>query len=107
MVIHSGRQCIGDERERSYARSMSPDAAEILRHARMLEHDELAQLVEELIHVLDERPEHPSDSAELSDGWRREIQRRLRDIDQGGVDVVDGRESLSRVRAALDLAPSS
>ena len=75
---------------------MSTKLAELKQQASQLSEEERAELALSLIESLD----GPAD-AELDEAWRREIERRLAQIDGGEVRPIPGDEVFARLRRRL------
>jgi putative addiction module component (TIGR02574 family) len=67
---------------------------EILQSALQLPSFDRARLADRLIESLD-----GSGPTELDDAWAEEIERRIRDIDEGRVELLPGEEVLARLRS--------
>jgi putative addiction module component (TIGR02574 family) len=79
---------------------MSEDARHLLEGALRLPLDERSQLAERLLRSLeDEEASLPPEEWERL--WSEEITRRLREIDEGRTQLVDGDNALARARAVL------
>lgn len=79
---------------------MSPDAAEILERAKQLEHDQIAALVHELLGVLEE-DEGGTDLEVMQSAWETELRRRVDEVANNTVELVDGRETRALAREEL------
>jgi putative addiction module component (TIGR02574 family) len=71
---------------------MARDLRELIREASKLPDDDRATLAGVMIESLD-----PSPTPEVQAAWSREIERRVREIDDGTVELVDWEE----IRAEL------
>ncbi|MGY5765267.1 hypothetical protein ACXET9_08700 [Brachybacterium sp. DNPG3] len=78
----------------------SPDAAEILRQATLLDRDQLEQLVQDLVRVLDDGAGSTTAEA-VDEKWKAEVLRRHDAFTGGRAEIVDPWESISLARAAL------
>ena len=79
---------------------MTRDVAEVLETVRSLERDQIADLAYQLLRVLDADDEQiPQESVDAA--WHAEFGRRIDDIENGKVELVDGRETLAIARATL------
>lgn len=83
-----------------YTGYMSPTVAEMFEKAKSLEHDEMADLVYQLLRVLDDK-DPDLDQAEVDQAWRAEFRRRINDVESERVELVDGRETLAMAREML------
>ena len=72
---------------------MSTKLAELKQQAAQLSEEERAELALALIESLDGPPD-----GELDEAWRREIERRLGQIDRGEVEPIPGDEVFARLR---------
>lgn len=79
-------------KEKSSERSQSLD--EILRAALELPPSARAMLAGLLLESLDD-----SEQTELDAAWSEEIERRIRDIDEGRVKLIPGEEVLAELRS--------
>jgi putative addiction module component (TIGR02574 family) len=75
---------------------VSTKLAELKQQAAQLSEEERAELALSLIESLD----GPADP-ELDEAWRREIERRLAQIDRGEVQPIPGDEVFARLRRRL------
>ena len=71
---------------------MSRDLKELIREAAELPDEDRATLAGVMIESLDPKP-----TPEVKDAWSREIERRVREIDDGTVELIDWEE----IRAEL------
>ena len=71
---------------------MSRDLKELIREAAELPEEDRAMLAGAMIESLDPRP-----TAEVRAAWSREIERRVREVEEGTVELADWAE----VRAEL------
>jgi len=83
---------------------MSNEARHLLEEALRLPLGERSQLAERLLHSLEDE-EAKLAPAEWERLWTDELKRRLHEIDEGRVQLIDGDEALARVRAALKPRP--
>ena len=67
---------------------------EILRAALDLPPDSRAMLAGQLLESLDD-----ADQTEIDAAWSEEIERRIRDIDEGRVKLIPGEEVLAELRS--------
>lgn len=79
---------------------MAPDAADVLRSAKALSREEIADLAYHLLQVLEE-DDAASDPEEVEGRWRAEIGRRAEEVLRGEVSLMAHREVLDRARARL------
>ena len=75
---------------------MSDSLAELKRKAAQLSEAERAELALSLIESLD-GPADPN----VEEAWRREIERRVAQIDRGDVKLIPGDEVFARLRRRL------
>lgn len=73
---------------------MSRDAAEVLKDALALPAEARAALIGPLVDSLDTEVDEDAEEA-----WREEIQRRLREIDSGTVNLIQWDEARRRLLA--------
>ena len=66
---------------------------QIVKEALLLPHDQATELLDRLTLAL-EQPE----GSELDQGWRREVRKRLAEIESGLVQPVDGETVSARIR---------
>ena len=83
---------------------MSDEARHLLEEALRLPLGERSRLAERLLRSLEDEEAQLS-PAEWERVWTEEIARRLRDLDEGRVHLLDGDEALVRVRATLKPRP--
>lgn len=76
---------------------MERDAAEILQDALALPLEARTALIDSLIESLDRTVEQGADEA-----WRREIERRLQQIDNGSVELISWDVARKRLHERLD-----
>ena len=76
---------------------MERHAAEVLRDALALSPEARAALIDSLIESLDHAVEEGAEEA-----WRREIEFRLQQIDNGAVELISWRAARKRLRERLD-----
>jgi putative addiction module component (TIGR02574 family) len=83
---------------------MSDEARHLLEEALRLPLEERSQLAEKLLRSLDaeEASLSPADWERM---WSDEVARRLREIDGGRTQLIDGDEALARARATLKRRP--
>ena len=62
-----------------------------------LPHPDRSKLVTRLLESLDE-----DDGIEVSDEWRDELRRRVKDIDEGRTTLIDGEEVMAGARARVE-----
>ena len=72
---------------------MSMTADQIVEEARQWPSQQLAELVDRLTLTL-----HHADDPEVNDAWKREVRRRLADIECGRVEPVAGEEVSAKIR---------
>jgi putative addiction module component (TIGR02574 family) len=77
---------------------MERHAAEILRDALALPAEARAALIDSLIESLDQAVEEGA-----GEEWRREIEIRLQQIDDGAVELISWRAARKRLRDRLDV----
>ncbi len=77
---------------------MSDAARHLLEEALRLPHQERAELVSQLLHSLDEDDFGPPDAG-YDEAWAKEIERRLREVQDGTEKLVDGETALAALRA--------
>ena len=75
---------------------MSRDAAALLKEALDQPTEERAALADSLLESLDAKLD---ENAEVA--WRKEIYRRLQEIDHGAVELIPWRDAQRRLRARL------
>lgn len=82
---------------------MKPRVSELLKDAQQLDHRDLADLVHELLRVLDvpETSDRAPADTSVEGAWKSEALARLAEIDDGSVESVDGRGSLDAAREQL------
>jgi putative addiction module component (TIGR02574 family) len=73
---------------------MLDDFDEILKGALSLPPVQRAMLADDLLQSLDD-----PNQKEIDDAWAEEAERRLREIDEGKVELVDGELVMERLRA--------
>jgi len=76
---------------------MERTAAELLRDALALPTEARSALIDSLIESLDQNVEEG-----VEDAWRREIELRLQQIDNGAVELISWRTARERLRDRLD-----
>jgi putative addiction module component (TIGR02574 family) len=76
---------------------MSPGSEALFTAALTLPPAEREELAERLLRSLDE-----ADSATLSPAWKAEIERRLKEIDDGTAELVDGEEVMEWLRSKYE-----
>ncbi|MFM9961488.1 MAG: addiction module protein [Planctomycetaceae bacterium] len=79
---------------------------EILDHALQLEPADRGLIAHRLIASLDAESAE-NNQPEIDEAWETEILRRSEDLRSGRVQGIDGRESVARIRAALDARKKS
>lgn len=83
---------------------MEPRVSELLRDAQKLSHEDMTDLVHELLRALDppvaREDDAPSDD-EADRAWKQEALRRLHEIENRSVPCVDGQETLALARRRL------
>ncbi len=79
---------------------------EILDHALQLDPADRGLIAHRLIASLEAEPVD-DDQNEIDAAWEAEILRRSEDLRLGRVQGIDGRESVARIRAALDVGKKS
>lgn len=74
----------------------------VLQQALQLPQDQRAELVERLLSSLD-----GDDSIDegYEEAWAAEIERRVREVEEGTAELVDSKEALRRIRARLVSRP--
>jgi putative addiction module component (TIGR02574 family) len=75
-------------------------ARELLKRALALSHEDRDAIVKELNISLDE--DEDADPAEIERAWATEIERRLRDLDEGRVKTIPAEKAFEEARAMLD-----
>jgi putative addiction module component (TIGR02574 family) len=75
---------------------MSDVLAELKKKAAQLSDEERAELALSLIESLD----GPADP-DVEEAWRREIERRMQEVDRGQVKLIPGDEVFARLRRRL------
>ena len=80
--------------------------AEILDHALQLDPADRGLIAHSLIVSL-EADSAREDQSEIDAAWETEIRRRSDDLRSGRVQGIDGRESVTRIREALDAGKKS
>lgn len=82
---------------------MNSRVSELLKDAQQLSHQDLAELVHELLHALDasDHGDGFTDLAGAKSAWSSEALRRLEEIEDGSVQSVDGRSSFDLARKQL------
>lgn len=76
---------------------MSMTLQEIEKQALELTAEDQLDLAEKLIANVSRYPD-----PEIEAAWLREVQRRVQDIDEGRVELLDGHEVIRRIRERLD-----
>jgi putative addiction module component (TIGR02574 family) len=76
---------------------------EIVQEALALPREARARVVEKLIHSLEPRDPEILTQAEWEQAWNKEIERRVRDLDEGRVTAISHDEFKRRVRARVRL----
>lgn len=79
---------------------------EILDHALRLDPADRGLIAQRLIASLEAEPTE-DDQNEIDSAWETEILRRSDDLRLGQVQGIDGRESVARIRDALDARKKS
>jgi putative addiction module component (TIGR02574 family) len=82
---------------KSYKETLSEHSSsldEILRAALDLPPESRARLASVLLESLDD-----SEQTEMDAAWSEEIERRIRDIDKGRVELIPGEEVLAKLRS--------
>jgi hypothetical protein len=74
----------------------------VLEQALQLREGERGEVIARLLRSLE-----PDDGDEVSGpeweaAWSKEIDQRVREIDDGSVELLDGPEAMARIRASLD-----
>jgi putative addiction module component (TIGR02574 family) len=72
----------------------------LIQEAMRLPLDERATLIGRLLQTLEDDGDELSGEA-WDAAWSEEIERRVRDIDSGAIELVDGDEALARIRARI------
>lgn len=80
--------------------------ASLLTQALQLPHDERAELAMQLLRSLEPDNEGELTTDEWEAAWSAEIDRRVREVDDGRVELLDGDEVHAAVRAWLDARPT-
>jgi putative addiction module component (TIGR02574 family) len=80
-----------------YTHRVSLDA--LLQEAMRLPLDDRATLIGRLLETLDDGDQLTGEAWEAA--WSQEIERRVRDIESGAVELVDADDALARVRARI------
>jgi hypothetical protein len=83
-----------------YTRHMAPEVAEVLKTAKSLKRDQIADLAYQLLRVLDDDATEV-DQAHVDAAWRVEFRRRVDNIESGKVQLVDHEETVAHARALL------
>jgi putative addiction module component (TIGR02574 family) len=78
---------------------MAFTAEQIRQEALRLPPKDRARLAGELIHSLDEVPE--ADRLAVDTAWRAEVERRVRDMREGRVEMLDGDKVMQELRSRL------
>jgi putative addiction module component (TIGR02574 family) len=71
-----------------------PQFEEILQQALALPEEERARLVDHLLHSLNALTQNEIDQA-----WTEEIERRVREIEEGKVELIPGEEVMKKLRS--------
>lgn len=88
------RQQLSDRR---HSDRTEPHFEEILRTALLLSPNERAMLADHMLASLD-----GPDQKEIDAAWAEEAERRMREIDEGKVELIDGDLVLERLRARFE-----
>ncbi len=75
---------------------MASSAKRLLDEALRLPQDERGELAARLLESLDDDTDDP---AEVQRAWDAEIERRLREVQDGAAELIDGEEFLRELRA--------
>lgn len=76
---------------------MTPDTATLIRDGLALEADQRAVVANALLESLHDA----GDASEVNAAWRAEATRRLAEVREGAVELVDADEHYERLRASL------
>ncbi|ALG83220.1 MULTISPECIES: addiction module protein [Actinomycetes] len=76
---------------------MTPDTATLIRDGLALDADQRAVVANALLESLHDA----DDESEVDAAWRAEATRRLAEVREGAVDLVDADEHYERLRALL------
>ncbi|MDJ1370857.1 addiction module protein [Gulosibacter molinativorax] len=76
---------------------MTPDTANFIREALTLDADQRAVVANVLIESLHEGP----DTGEIDEAWHEEVNRRLTEVRDGSVELVDADDHYARLRDSL------
>jgi len=76
---------------------MERNAVELLRDALALPEEARSALIDSLIESLDQTIEEGAE-----DAWRREIELRLQQVDEGAVELISWRTARERLRNRLE-----
>jgi len=76
---------------------MERNAVELLRDALALPEEARSALIDSLIESLDQTVEEGAE-----DAWRREIELRLQQVDEGAVELISWRTARERLRNRLE-----
>lgn len=79
-------------------RPENPEVQDLIDRAMRLSPAERQSVVLELLESLDTPPK---DSSEVRQAWKDEIAQRIREIEEGKVQLVDAREAVARLRQEL------
>lgn len=79
---------------------MAPDVAEVLKSAKALERDQIADVAYELLRLLDDDGA-TGDQEAVDAAWRAEYRRRIDDLEAGNVQTVPHAETVAQARALL------
>ena len=77
---------------------MGKDAADLLREALRLPHEQRAALIDCLLESLDTEIDQ-----NVEEAWRQEIYRRLQEIDSAAVELIPWEDARRRLLARLEL----
>lgn len=101
--IHIDAQYLVVVEVRPYTRCMERSVSELLRDAQQLSHQDLTDLVHELLHALEasDSADEATDAEGAEKAWTSEALQRLEEIEDGSVHSVDGPNALESVREQL------
>jgi len=74
----------------------------VLEQALKLSDDERGELVERLLQSLGAEDGDEVTGEAWNAAWSAELDRRVAEVDEGAVELVDGDEALAQVRAAIE-----
>jgi putative addiction module component (TIGR02574 family) len=89
-----GRSELEDSLLRTYTFAMATTVDQIVEEARRLSRDQIAELVDRLTESLTFEPE-------IEDAWKKEVRRRVAEIEKGEVKGVPGDEVSAHIRQII------